>query len=280
MNTILDPPAERDLPRGRAARMRADLVASVSPPEGRAGLPWSRGPVAARVRRPVLVVAAAALVAAGLTVLPTIRDDNSASTVLAMGADELSPTLRRATEWCLEQNDEIHRIPITTDDLAVAAQRSHHSVMLFLTESAYFECSVDLTPGREFSGGVGSEPDWRTRDWLPGLVQQMMLTSSELRSGEVAVSGRVSGRVHRLVLEHGDGRHTTARLANGTFGLVSRGDVTSRAELVGYDHEGREIARQLLFDWRSEDRCYTDPNGNVVYGKAGPDCHPAEPWGY
>lgn len=280
MKTILDPPAERDLPPGRAERMRADLVASVSLAGGRRELPGSDRP-GAGFRRPALVVAAAALVAAGLAVLPTARDDNGAQAVLAMGADELSPTLRRATNWCLERNDETHRIPLTVDDLAVAAQRSHKSVMLFLTDSAYFECSVDLTPGRELTGAVGSEPDWRARDWLPGLVQRMLLTSTEVNSGEVAVGGRVSVRVQRLVLEHGDGRQTRARLTNGAFGLVSSGDVTNRAELVGYDREGREIVRQLLFPpYEEQDRCYTAPDGAVVYGRAGQDCRPAEPWGF
>ncbi|MEO3745426.1 hypothetical protein [Plantactinospora sp. B5E13] len=198
-----------------------------------------------------------------------------------MGADELSPTLRRATNWCLERNDEIHQIPLTVDNLAVAAQRSHKAVMLFLTGSAYFECSVDLTPGGELTGAVGSEPGCGPETgcpvWSSGCCSPPpRWTAARWRSAVGSVS-----RVRRLVLEHGDGRQTRARLTNGAFGLVSRGDVTDRAELVGYDREGREIVRQLLFPPDEEqDRCYTAPDGTVVYGKADQDCRPAEPWGF
>jgi hypothetical protein len=98
--------------------------------------------------------------------------------------------------------------------------------------------------------------------------------------GSVSVLGRVSARVDRLVLEHGNGRTTTARLRDGAFGIISRtDDVRKDAELVSYDRAGREIDRRLLFQFSEEyDHCYTDPDGTVIYGEPGPDCRPADPW--
>jgi len=124
-------------------------------------------------------------------------------------------------------------------------------------------------------------PARRHRDWLPGPVQILSLSSSEFSGGKVTALGRISPRVHRLVLEHGNGRSTTtARLSRGAFGLVTRNDdVGSGATLVSYDSEDREIGRRELFrPFNESDRCYTDPAGTVVYGRQGPDCVPADPW--
>jgi hypothetical protein len=136
-----------------------------------------------------------------------------------------------------------------------------------------------MARGREVLGGVGSEA-WPHRDWLPGPVQRLSVSSTELDSGAVSVLGRVSARVHRLVLEHGNGATTTARLAGGAFGLLSRADdVRPGAELVSYDAQGREIDRQPLFTpLDTFPHCYTDPAGQVIYGTPGPGCRPADPW--
>jgi hypothetical protein len=98
--------------------------------------------------------------------------------------------------------------------------------------------------------------------------------------GDVAVTGRVSARVHRLVLEHGDGHTTAARLTDGVFGLLTEGaNVNKDAELVSYDAKGTEIDRRLLFRPSNQfDHCYADSSGTVVYGEPGTDCQPAELW--
>ncbi|PRY25647.1 hypothetical protein [Pseudosporangium ferrugineum] len=97
----------------------------------------------------------------------------------------------------------------------------------------------------------------------------------------MTVLGRVSTRVHRLVLDHGTGRTTGARLRDGAFGLVSRAaDVRPDAALVSYDAGGGQLGWLPLF--RRGDRpepCYTGPDGAVLYGRPGPDCRPAERWG-
>lgn len=96
-------------------------------------------------------------------------------------------------------------------------------------------------------------------------------------------AGRVSFRVDRLVLEHGNGNSTGARLANGAFGLVTTsGDVQPDAELVAYDATGSVIEREGVFEPLSApSRCYTDPTGKVVHSRVvepDTDCLPAERW--
>ncbi|MET7667541.1 hypothetical protein [Micromonospora luteifusca] len=266
MKDILDTPVERDLPPGAAARMRADLMTSIRRPRRRRA-----------VRLGVATMATAAAVVAGVALVPNgdgVRN-------LAMGSSELSPTLHRAVEQCLEWNSQMERLPLSMDDLAVAAEQDHHGVALFMTDTGYFTCEVSMQPHREISGGATGERVWPQRDWLPGPIQRLLLMSTEADGGDVAVTGRVSARVQRLVLEHGDGQTTTARLANGVFGLLTDdANVTRDAELVSYDSTGAELDRRLLFRSSHEfDHCYVDSAGTLVYGEPGADCRPAEPWG-
>lgn len=283
MNDVLDLPAERDLPAVRAAKMRAELIGVIDRPRP----PTARSRIAVITSAAFAVAAVVAVV--GVPVLPGPRHDDGTQ-LLAMGPNELDPKLRRAAEQCLTWNDQHERLPVTMDDLAVAAQSGNTAAMLFLTKSGYFTCSA-----RSEIGGIGGASDgadqWPQRDWLPGPVQRLLLTSTESESGDVTVSGRISARVHRLVLEHGDGQWTQARLAAGVFGLVtSDADVNKNAELVSYDADGKEIDRRPL--WQAEDQldhCYVDPSGTVIYvGRAGmarspepaptASCLPAEPW--
>ncbi|MGC4894381.1 hypothetical protein ACLQ2X_11255 [Micromonospora sp. DT31] len=219
---------------------------------------------------------AAAAVVVGVAVAP----DNDDVQHLAMGPHELSPTLRRAMEQCLSWNAQAERLPVSMAHLVVAAEQDHRAVAVFITDTGYFTCDVSMRPGAEISGGIGGERDWPQQGWLPGPVQRLLLTSTEVDGGDVAVTGRVSARVHRLVLEHGDGHTTTARLSGGVFGLLTEGGTVRRdAELVSYDANGTELDRRLLFRPSDEfDHCFTDSSGKVVYGKPGPDCLPAERW--
>ncbi|MBB5116379.1 hypothetical protein FHU28_006218 [Micromonospora echinospora] len=265
MRDVLDAPTERDLPPAKAARMRADLMRSIHRPRSRTA-----------VRLGIATMAATAAVVVGVAVAPTNDDVQH----LAMGPHELSPALRQAIEQCLSWNAQAERIPVSMGQLAVAAEQDHRAVALFMTETGYLTCDVSTPSGEEASGGVGGERDWPQQSWLPGPVQRLLLTSTEADGGDVTVTGRVSPRVHRLVLEHGDGHTTTARLSSGVFGLVTEGGtVRQDAELVSYDASGTEIDRRLLFRPSDEfDHCYTDSSGKVVYGKPGTDCLSAERW--
>jgi hypothetical protein len=267
MKELLDLPAERDVPSARVARMRADLVTAMSHPHARVR--------SVRLRLAITVAAVAAVAGGVLLAMPGNRDGGEH--LLAMGPDELSPTLRRAAEQCLAWNGD--RYPVSLPDLAVAAQQGHRAQVLFLSDLGYLECDVTVAPGEEPHGGSDGVSEWPHGDLLPGPIEVLGMGMTG-DPGEVAVAGRVSVRVHRLVLEHGDGHSTTARLENGVFALISEGDVQADAELVGYDADGREIYRQppFLASYQDLDRCYTDPSGKVIYGRPGPDCQPAERW--
>ncbi|MEV6811905.1 hypothetical protein [Micromonospora sp. NPDC051296] len=231
----------------------------------------------------LVVLVAASGVAAAVWNRPAGQDVQ----VLAMGPGELSPTLRAAAEQCLRwyAHDEAAgraEGELSLADLAVATERGDRALVLFMNDVGYATCDLrSAGPSREPSGGVATDP-WPHGSWLPGPVQRLLLTSTEAGGGEVSVSGRVSGRVARLVLDHGDGRTTVARLSGGAFGLMTTGarlKIDDGPELVSYDDRGVEIDRRPLF--QAEDQlahCYTTPTGKPVYGKPAADCLPAEVW--
>ena len=274
MNDLIEPPAERNLPPARAARMRADLLAATRAPRS-------------RVPRRLLVAAAAVLtlVIAGVVVTSEVRRENRTQ-ILAMSAGELDPSLRRAVRDCLEAMEprddgapQPEFVPVSPADVTIASRRGPWIAVLFLTRAGYMACEMQLKFGRLQSSSVGGEA-WPYRDWLPGPVQRLSLSSTEIDGGSVSVLGRVSARVDRLVLEHGNGRTTTARIRDGAFGLISAtDDVRENAELVSYDAAGREIDRRPLFGYSLDfPHCYTDPDGTVIYGSQSQDCLPADPW--
>ncbi len=99
----------------------------------------------------------------------------------------------------------------------VATERGDHALLLFMNDVGYATCDLrSAGRNREVFGGISVDP-WPHGEWLPGPVQRLLLTSTEHDGGDVSVSGRVSERVQRLVLDHGDGHTTTARLSGGAF---------------------------------------------------------------
>jgi hypothetical protein len=258
-------PTERDLPPARVARMRADLVTAMGRPRARAR--------SLRLRLAITVAAVVAVAGGVLLAVPSNQDDGEY--LVAMGIDEMSPTQHRAAERCLAWNGG--RYPVSMSDLAVATQQGYRTQVLFLSEWGYLDCDVTMEPGEESHGGSSGVVKWPHGELLPGPVELLGMGMTG-DPGEVAVAGRVSERVHRLELEHGNGHTTAARLENGAFALISEGDVQLDAELVGYDAEGREIYRWELLEVDNPEPCYTDESGGVIYGEPGPACQPAEPW--
>jgi hypothetical protein len=271
MNDMLDPPAERDLPAGRFVQMRAELLTTVrQQPPARAR--WS-------LAQPRWAVAAAAVVAvAAVPASRVVRDQPGGEQVLAMSTAEITPSLREALVECVKASAHRNELdpspppPVAMADLGVAAQRDGETVAIFLRPDGYLSCGAE----GDFVTSVGYD-DWTSREWLPGPVDVLATSTTELDGGELSMAGRVSERVHRLVLEHGDGRTTTARIRNGLFGVLT-GDESAHknAELVSYDRAGMEIGRTSVY--HQADRCYVDPEGTVLYEGAGP-CLPANLWG-
>jgi hypothetical protein len=260
------PPAERDLPAGRAEQMRAGLLTAIHPPRR----------TAARIR---ITAAAAAvmLIAAGVLAVRTPDDQ-----ILAMTTAEMNSPLRSAAQQCLTWNrDDIfpstERGLVDSADVVLSARQGHRAAVMFLNDTGYLACEVTDEPWSDISGGLSVER-WTHRDWVPGPVQILILTSSDADGGAVTVLGRVSSRAGRVTLEHGTGRTTDARLEGGVFGLLSSsGDVREDADLVTYDTAGRVIDRRKLLRPRP-DTCWTGPDGTIFYGSPGPACGKAEPW--
>jgi hypothetical protein len=282
----LELPAERDLPPGRAAGMKARL---------RAGM---RGP-ARRPRTRLALAGAVTMAVAAAAAAPLLLPEESPTTI-AMGPGELSPSLSEAVDDCLygypdkEMFQHGPRFPVTPADLAVAVEHDGDATAVFLTDRGYVACQYTAPgplPDSEPSGGFSIE-EWNgTRDWLPGPVQILQRTSSETDGGWVSAAGRISPRVKRVAVEHG-GEVVEARIAGGTFGLLSTSDVGPDAALVAYAADGAEIWRQPFFRLTLDRyQCYADPDGKVVHpgldrkinGKSGiaratGRCLPAEPW--
>jgi hypothetical protein len=285
MNDVLDPPAERDLPPGCAARMRRDVLRAVARPA-----PRRRSMVTAAVA----TAAAVAIAAAGIaTQTRTASPDGPRlGTLVALGPNGAPAALDGLIAQCADLSSNPRGlsapIAVTRANLAVSVVGSTNAALLFLTDDGYVTCDVNrIARGASFGQGLGIGVDrWGVqRDWLPGPFQVLSHVRTTLEGGDVTASGRVGPRVDRLSLEWGEGRRVDATVDDGVFGLqVDTGDVTEDAELVAYDRTGAEIGRRSMdLPLYEFDPCYADPAGRVVYDRIPPapaeECRPAEPWG-
>lgn len=293
MNDLLDLPAERDLPPERAARMRADLLESIRHPRHR-----TRAGLVAAVAAAVVLVLVGVSVALG-------GGQRGIPTRPATPTPDPQAAVRLAARQCLLWNAQSPRYRLSESDLAVAAEQDGFVATLFFTSrgDAYWACMIDTTrsapqpkapDGRAYSGGAGGGgPDWPHWGWLLGPVDVLSPLSGTAPThrtsptppprpfwgtGGVALVGRVSARVHRLVLDHGNGQITEAHLAHGGFAMVAKKPVAANATLLAYDATGAEIYRHLVDELGPVRGCWVDPSGKVISGKPGPDCRPAERW--
>jgi hypothetical protein len=267
-------PPERDLPPARQRHLRSRVLGAAT---GRAR------------RRPVVTVpvlaglvlatgAAAALVAAD--VIP--GRDRPQPDVVALGDEALSPLVRDAGNLCLTHAREAmnDRWPLNERPTMVNyAEYRDRAVVIYRTGAKMIICTMEPTvpPSDELSSSMGLlEPG----EWLPGPIAAEGATSTELDGGDVSVAGRVSRRVARVLLDDGAGNTVAARLADGTFAVVSDRPIRrDRGVLISYDRAGTELDRRPALDLRGpKEHCYADPTGRVVYGTAEPNCRTAERW--
>lgn len=251
-------PTERDLPAGVARRLRAELIAATTP----AAQSWRR-------TRWLVAAAVTAIIATVLAVLVHGVGSGHGTDVLAMGPDEVSPDLRAAVERCLRLNDQLDHgvgLHFQPADVAVAAEQDDRAEVLFLNDAGYLGCSISAA----HSAGLSTDL-WPRRGTMFGPVDRLSMASSASEGGNVSVSGRIAPRVHRLVLDHGDGHRTEARLQGGAFGLLANG-VRADAALIAYDSAGNEISRRPLFSARPAltPACQAVPPTQ--------QCPPEEPW--
>lgn len=271
---IVELPESRDLPAGRQARMRAGLLAAIDAPRRKG-----------RHRRVVRFAAATAVAAGAIAVVPVLLPGSASgpTAALAYSGGDIAPAIQRAADQCLDDNRGYSEpgVDISGDlRLANLLGRDGNIVVVFTTAGGALYCFNESTVG-----GRSMTPR-AFSNWMPGAVEIGAATSAvaEGTSDYFATAGRVSRRVTRLVLDHGNGRHTDANLAGGTFVVIAAGDVdVAKTVLVAYDSAGTEIGRREGWSRRglSEQSadCYVDPTGAVVWGSTpGPTCQAAEVW--
>jgi hypothetical protein len=278
---LLPAPAERDLPEGLHPTLKEYLMVEIQTSQADV----RQAPVARRWRGRRLVWAAAVAVAVAAAVTAgsgLLGRDDGQPDVLAFGTAAVSPRLQQVIDFCRERAQLVE--PGSKPRLVNRGEAGQYAIAVFLTDTRMISCDGSPT------GGGGSYGPYKQPHWLPGPISVEGVGSTEWGGGDVFLAGRVSGRVGRVELHHGDGRVTIARLNEGTFAVATDGAHigAGKAVLVTYDKAGTVIDRRAaLFldntfvtaDGRFVETCWTDPAGTPVYGAAaGSDCKPAESW--
>lgn len=291
--TYLDQlPPERELPAARQAGMRHRVLDGL--------LPTDRS---ARGRGRALRVLGAGLATAACATAVVVwtggaGGERTAPEVVALGTAALSPMVRDTGNLCLTHARWYAADPDRDPDftwpadarpaMVNYAERDDRALVVYRLDQTLIFCTMEPTtpPSDEWSSTMGFAP---APQWLPGPLSGESGSSSDPDGGESAIAGFVSPRVAKVVLDDGEGHRSTARLADGTFAVLSDGDLADgKGRLITYDQQGREIDRRDAFDLGPVGTsCWIDPAGTVVlYGmdrKNAPapspeGCGKAEPW--
>ena len=265
MTVRSDLPIERDLPPGVQAKLRDHVNDAIGPNANRSQL-WMR--VAAPVTLSLAVAAAVAVPMLSRTPGNTVTE--------AFGQGGVSARLERVIKQC-EKDAYGKRVGITPGSLRLVnrGEAGDYAIAVFLAGQE----RMVVCDGSTNSGG-GSYGPFVQAQWLPGPISVESASATELKDGDMFVAGRVSERVARVELDHGNGNKTVARLAEGTFAVATSEahlDV-DQAKLISYDQSGAVIDSRSPNLLDAGGKCYVDATNTVVYGKNGPDCAQAEPW--
>jgi hypothetical protein len=233
-----------------------------------------------RGRRWALAAAFGAVVAGSAIAGPVLLtdDDSGPGDVIAFGTAAVSPGLQQAIKICRERVAQVVG-PGVEPKLVNRGEAGDNAVAVFLTDTRMLVCHAQR------NGAGGSYGPYKQANWLPGPIS----VESSSGGGDFIVAGRISARVDRVELDHGDGTRTRARLSEGTFAVATfnAGIKEGMAVLITYDKAGNVIDRRspeflantlTTKDHGYAETCWTDPKGKAVYGSLGSDCKPAEPW--
>ncbi|MET7951633.1 hypothetical protein [Micromonospora sp. NPDC005324] len=285
LSSLLSEPVQRDLPDGRRSVLREYLMHEITTMKAAEGDTADTGPARVtarhRTRRWALAGAFAAVVAGAAIAGPALlsNDGDSPGDVLAFGTAAVSPRLQQAIDTCRERVSQVAGTGVELK-LANSGEAGDYAVAVFLTDTRMLVC--DAGP----NGGGGQYGPYKQATWLPGPIS---VESFSTNDGDVLTAGRISDRVDRVELDHGDGTRTRARLNDGTFAVATHnaGIKEGAATLITYDKQGKVIDRRspeflantlTTKDKKYAETCWTDPTGKAVYGTPGNDCKPAEPW--
>jgi RNA polymerase sigma-70 factor (ECF subfamily) len=265
VNTMVQPPAERDLPERRRLQMRAQLMRAIAN---------DAAPAPQRSRRRYAIAGAAltAVAVAAVGVVAAVqRTPEQPLEYVAYTGGAMSARVRDLSERCLAEHKQLDKDARVTGHLTLLNMQARNGSAQFVyaTQGWLATCSEGVSQ----AAGIFPDPDW-----LPGAMVLGLADWQDGPPSNLNVWGMVSPRVSRVVLEHGNGRTTEATLASGTFSIVNDGPVdVHHAVVVAYDRQGAVIARHQIMQW--DNTCYTDPTGKVVFGKAeSGNCQPAERW--
>jgi hypothetical protein len=301
MSSINQLPPERDLPADRHTHLRTRVLTMIAEPA--AGRRTAAG-------RPPARIAAAGLAAAACIAVTWVGISGPSSSgqhpdVYALGDNVLSPRTRDAGRKCLKlaRLDEGYGAFVTwpADSpptlLNHIEQPGRGAIVIYQVQAKILYCSIGPavktgSEPREFTtdgSGAAGLGVLDSSQWLPGPISLEHAVSTDREGGYVYAAGRVSARVVGVVLDDGAGHRSAARLAQGTFVILSDGRIKPGAGmLISYDGNGKETDRRPALD-QPDGRCYTDPAGNLVnptsnekfeiaYTSSKARCKPAEPW--
>jgi hypothetical protein len=309
-NATVQLPPERELPPGRQAAMRAQILRDIAGTKrGK-----THSPRALMIRRRLLplVAAAAVLLVIGATVGVLVASRRERTPVVerpdraVVTSDLIVPGFTRAElkslrDACVKdlRGDEEEtsmnfgitpmREQIDVDGLQVynAASDKHTTIVLLYTTDGRAHCSWDGPRTKDLPRQTSSS-GYDTNDprWIPGAAS-IEAGSSRESGGKYydTFGGRVPASVTRIEATIADGK-ATATVVNGTYLVTVERSIPPTRDLAAriirtYDRNGQLIGTYTQPAIRQNDHCVVTPSGQQIEGTKQTDltmCTEALPW--
>jgi len=291
-NTTVQPPPERDLPAGRQAAMRAQLLREISGDSRRRS-----GPHRGFVRRnlvPLTVAAAVLLVVAGVLAVSRQHTDRTDRGLVATqpAVPGFEPAeleaLRNGCIAALRSEDSKDQYFDLDEAVAYNALNTRRGpVVLLYAPDGLLNCSYvrsvnSTSPPGLFAEGISVEGE--PSGWLPGAATVDFGTSSGEDAGDWhTIGGRVPPGVTRV--EVSIGRNDAAvDVVNGTYlltlTLTSAVELSDRPVIRTFDERGALVGTYPSRR-RESTYCVVTPDGTQIEGDPQRDtstCEKAVPW--
>jgi hypothetical protein len=192
---------------------------------------------------------------------------------IALGDNALPPPMRAGGNVCLTGAREIGELgPDVRPTMVNFFEHDWLSVVIYQTGDRLIYCEVHWSSEGD-EAPLGSVGGYGANTPLRGPIG-LDLMSTEGAEGEyMAVAGRVSSRVGRVMFDDGAGHVRQARLANGTFATAGGYWTRDKALVISYDRAGKEIDRRRAFG-TSCDPTYQGTDAALP----GTTCGPLESW--
>lgn len=281
--TTLQPPPERELPPGRHASMRADVL------RGIAGRPARR-----RYLAPLASAAAVVLVVGGAVLWTHQRDDvpdrglvATQPTVPGFDEDELT-ALRKGCIDAVRANDtkdQYFDLDEAVLHNALATKRG--PIVLLYADGGELNCGYVRSASSTNPPGLFAESvtvNDNSPRWLPGAASiDYEASNTDAVGGWRQLGGRVPAGVARVEVTLGDNR-ASVDAANGTYlveiTLTTAVESSTRPVVRTFDANG-VLLGSYTTHWGEKDHCVATPDGDQIEGNPRKDlsqCEEAVPW--